>query len=533
MFSPKLTMEDADAQSIPYKIGICHRIDNHFKKGLEMISEYRKSQVFQGNLMTRRFIWLLFLFFSIIGCLYTVGDNLKRYIINPTVTTVAVERADLTGLPFPSVTICSLNAYENSDIAQIAEFLFNPDLAYDINLINKSQTCDKVLSNVTEDIRNATIWEVIQKSFPNIIYYCGFIQGTNSELQHCEKELQPVLTSLGVCYTFNSITSNKTNHYVTSVGAKYGLKMIFNLSETNHPSSEENLGIKIVVHERNDIARPNLYGFGIPWGENAYIGITKKINVDYTSNVECINDRELSFYPQYKYSQFACEQNAFVDHIAQPNICNCILDSLSRPSSGPYGNTPNCTFNDTCCLLKEYSSFDSQVVCHVPCHFEYYDYHISYSRFSTSPFFKDLARSLNMSKDNIRDNFMSVSVFFEDLHVTTTTTFYSYSPAAFLSDLGGALSLFLGVNLIVFIDFVMFILFPAKCLKKCKKNCYNTKCLQKCKKNGYNQLSEDDTPKGKSDKSESGKEKFGKKSEDKLNKGESDDDKMKSEEKLP
>ena len=467
---------------MPHENGRCHRIDNYFKECLKEISEYRKGQVYYS--MIRRFIWLFLLVGLIIGCLCTVIDNLNRFIKKPTVTTVAVERADLTGLPFPAVTICTLNAYEYSEIAQITEFLFNPDLAYDINLINKSQMCDKVLSNVTEDIRSATIWEVIQKSFPNIIYYCGFIQGTNSELEHCEKELQPLLTSLGVCYTFNSITSNKANHYVTSVGAKYGLKMIFNVTETNRPSIEGNLGIKVVVHERNDIARPNLYGFGIPWGENAYISITKKINVDYTSNAECIDDQELSFYPQYKYSQFACEQNAFVDHIAQPNVCNCILDSSSRPSSGPYGNTTNCTFNDTCCLVKEYYSFNSQIVCHVPCHFEYYDHHISYSSFPTSPFFKDLAMSLNMSKDSIRDNFMSVSVFFEDLHVTTTTTEYSYSVAAFLSALGGALSLFLGVNLRVFIDFVMFLLDICCCsAKKCKCN---------CKKKPYQPLSESD-----------------------------------------
>ena len=89
-------------------------------------------------------------------------------------------------------------------------------------------------------------------------------------------------------------------------------------------------------------------------GGNAYVGITKKINVNYTSNAECIDDQELSFYPPYKYSQFACEQNAFVDHIAQHNTCNCILDSSSRPYMiyDPYSNTPNCTFSDSSCLVN-------------------------------------------------------------------------------------------------------------------------------------------------------------------------------------
>ena len=54
------------------------------------------------------------------------------------------------------------------------------------------------------------------KIIPNIIYYCGSIQGTNSELHDCEKELEPVLTTLGVCYTFNSITSKEADHYYMS-----------------------------------------------------------------------------------------------------------------------------------------------------------------------------------------------------------------------------------------------------------------------------------------------------------------------------
>ena len=85
--------------------------------------------------------------------------------------------------------------------------------------------------------------------------------------------------------------------------------MIFNISQINHPPIEGNTSIKIIVHERDDVPRPNLYGFGIPPERNAYIGIRKKIDIDHTSNAGCIDDRELSFYPRYDYSQFACRQN--------------------------------------------------------------------------------------------------------------------------------------------------------------------------------------------------------------------------------
>ena len=84
--------------------------------------------------------------------------------------------------------------------------------------------------------------------------------------------------------------------------------------------------------------------------------------------------------------------------------------------------------------------------------------------------------SLNMSKDRIRNEVMSVSVFYEDLQVTTTTTEYSYPHTAFLAYVGGALALFLGASLIAFIEIGMLLLdeFKRICLpRKCKKNVEN------------------------------------------------------------
>ena len=466
--------EDKDKRTRCCKSGSCHYNDHYLRKWVEETSLYGIPHVFKGKSKIRRIIWALILVGLSGGCLYTVGRNLERFLKKPTTTTVAVESAELTGLAFPAVTVCRLNAYDSSEIARFTEFLFNPDLAYDIHVSKNTAIgmCDKVLNNITEDVRKSAIWEVIQKSLSNFVYFCGFNEDFDNNITSCEKELQTVLTSLGICYTFNSITNGKPNVYVTATGAKYGLKMIFNISQINHPSIEGNTGIKIVVHERNDVPRPNLYGFGIPPGRNAYIGVRKKIDIDHTSNVGCIDDRELSFYPYYEYSQFACRLNAHVKHIAQPNTCNCILDPSTRPSSGPYSNTPNCTFNDTCCLLNQSSSFDPRDRCPLPCHFEYYDSQISYSSFPTGPYLEYLAMSLNMSKDSIRDEVMSVSVFYEDLQVTTTTTEYSYPPTAFLADLGGALGLFLGASLIAFIEIGMLLLdeFKRICLpRKCKK----------------------------------------------------------------
>ena len=464
--------EDNKEQSMVCNSGRCHYNDYYLRKWVEETSLYGIPHIFKGKSKIRRIIWAIVLIALIIGCLITIGYNMYRYIKSPTATTVAIETFERDGLPFPAVTICSLNAHESSVIAQLTYFLFNPDLAYDIRAVNNLQTCDKVLSNITGDVLNTAIWEDIENSFKNFVYFCGFLQGVNNNLINCTEELQPVLTSLGVCYTINSITNGEPDRYVTATGAKYGLKMILNISQMSHPPIEGNAGIKIIVHERRDIARPNLYGFGIPPGRNAYIGVRKKIDIDHTSNVGCTDDRKLSFYPYYDYSQFACKQNARVEHIAQPNTCNCILDPSTRPSSGPYSNTPDCTFNDTCCLLNQYASFDPRVGCPLPCHFVYYDNEISYSSFPNGPYLEDLAMSINTSEDSIRSDFMSVNVYFEDLQVTTTTTEYSYPFTAFLADVGGTMGLYLGASLIAFIEIGMLIADELKRLlisRKCKK----------------------------------------------------------------
>ena len=467
--------EDNNEHSKSCKSGRCHYNDHYLRKWLEETSLYGVPHVFKGKSKIRRIIWGIILIGLIVGCIFTIVDNLLRFIKRPTSTTVVIETFEKEGLPFPAVTVCSLNAHESSVIAQLTDFLFNPDLAYDIIAVNNVKTCDKVLSTITENVRNTAIWEDIENSFKNLVYFCGYLQGPNNNVTYCQDKLQPVLTSLGVCFTFNSITNDEPDRYVTATGAKYGLKIIFNISQINHPPIEGNTGIKIIVHERDDIARPNLYGFGIPPGRNAYIGVRKKIDIDHTSNAGCIDDRELTFYPQYRYSQFACHQNARIKQISQSDTCNCILDPSTRPSSGHYSNTPICTFNDTCCLLDQYSSFDPRGGCPLPCQFKYYDNQISYSSFPTGRFLEDLAMSLNTSEDSIRNDFMSVNIYFEDLQVTTTTTEYSYPFTAFIANVGGAMAFFVGASLIAFIEIGMLIadelkrlFFPRKCKEKLK-----------------------------------------------------------------
>ncbi|XP_072051798.1 acid-sensing ion channel 3-like [Amphiura filiformis] len=80
--------------------------------------------------------------------------------------------------------------------------------------------------------------------------------------QKCGSEnFTTTITNYGVCFTFNSIT-NEDKLSVNTAGARQGLSVILNAEENNVVAApRENLGFKVLVHPRDEIA--NLLDYGI------------------------------------------------------------------------------------------------------------------------------------------------------------------------------------------------------------------------------------------------------------------------------
>ena len=433
--------------------------------------------VFRGRSKIRQILWGLLFIGSFVGCCVTFGYSFNSYFERPSASTITVITSERDGLPFPSVTICNLNIYKNPNDSSIISnetytlinYLFSSYNFLDQYNITQQQ-CDELIEDNTELYKREDLWNLLLPKENNLIYYCGFRHEAASEEVLCKDMFYPVLTPAGICYTFNGNRSEMTAPIVKNIGVKYGLKLVLNIERETHPTSDGINGVKVIIHERNDIPRPNLYGISVPPGQNADIGVQRAIFSDETYQDDCNRKEEADFpfLPNVVYSQFACRKNELYEHVANDNICGCV-PSPYRPEMDPYANIPNCTLSNLCCLLKQFSKIDSVSTCPVPCKYTVYKYENSYSSFPNGCALTEIASTMNMSEETVKDNFLSVNVFLEALQTTKTVTQYTYLVSDLLGTLGGNMGLFLGISIISLFEVLVLVLDEIKALVCPKK----------------------------------------------------------------
>jgi acid-sensing ion channel 5 len=449
---------------------------HHCKKFIQKTSIKGLKHVFLGNSIPRRIIWGFIFSLCSIGCIVVVGFSFRRFFARPTATTIIVRSTPEDGLAFPAVTFCNLNRKRNlsdelnNQTHQLLYYLFSPDQTFSTTRENTSSIVDQCYQDNLDNL--SEIWNYIirEDRMNNFIHYCGFSIGPDSDTIDCKNSIQPVLTSAGICYTFNG-NNNEPNKNVKRTGVRFGLKLILNIDSQNSPSPDGNSGVKVIVHERNYIPHPNLYGIGVPPGRNGLIGVRKRTEIDETVEAHCTDGFNLPFLSDVVYSQFACLQNALLTHAAES--CSCAIHSGVRPSSGHYANLRECTFNDSCCLIDNFDEFNEVAAdCPLPCNFTYYSLTDSYVSFPSGSYLDNLVETFNKSADTIKEDFLAFQVFLEDIQVTTSITKYTFTWDALLADIGGQMGLFIGFGiisafevLVLILDILKDFLFPKKLIE--------------------------------------------------------------------
>ena len=458
----------------------CTCTDRYWREFLEDNTIAGISHVFKGQSKVRRSFWALIFIAAIISCIALISLSIQIFLNKPTASTINVITLD--GVPFPSVTICNINFEKNENLPLLSRTytlmnqLFNADESFHSNSMNASSviaSCrNTVPRNNSDATFEATIWNIQRpaRSKRRLIHYCGFVTGVNSNVSDCKSLFEPVLTPAGICFNYNG-----SSHTIHSTGTRYGMKLVLNIEQDLRPSYNGKAGVILSVHDGKDVARPNVNGINVGPGQAIDVGVNLKEYIDKTNEANCTEGQDLVFFEEYDYSQYACAQNALIEQIAKPDICNCTL-LPGRPSNGEYDHLPNCTFPTSCCLLNQYKTINTEEQCPLPCRYKYYDHTTSYASYPNSFILEDLMRNQNITEEDLRKNYLSINIYINDLRYTVVTTSYTFGVEGLLGDIGGQLGLFIGVSIITFFEVLIL------CLDELKRICCPDFVTNKCKK---------------------------------------------------
>ena len=193
------------------------------------------SHVFNNTSIYRRSIWLLLLLCSTAYYVYTVSENIQKFLSYPSHTEIFDETPPDGRLPFPTVTICNLNYYVKTKIKmaeddpRFSELGLNISACDVIKRVRGNFTCAKALlcaqlkvagpplmKHCDGELQQRIIFALNQSServFNSEEFLRAYGQNISSMfVEYCrfsshelcsEADFQPVITQSGLCFSFN------------------------------------------------------------------------------------------------------------------------------------------------------------------------------------------------------------------------------------------------------------------------------------------------------------------------------------------
>ena len=452
-----------DVERVSWMKRLLNKDTSRFNAYIQSTTAHGVMRIFISKSYIRRLFWLVVVLGAATGCLYNVSDRIMFLASKPTSTTVSTKRGDM--LFFPAVTICNLNRFRRSVLAEIAEgfndvireVFYNSDNIAVCKNETKSLSSNFLSRNSLQDISY-----IARHTLEDFILGCHY-QGRECDIT---RDFYPILTRLGVCYTFNAgpMVSGQPVMTANGTGARFGLTLLVNINQSDYVASTNfDAGVKVAVHPQNEPPQPDDRGIGVPPGSNAFISMRQQ-NITDNTRRNCKTADEVSDFnfvrEEYNYSVSACIEDCFYTSVADK--CGCIeARQQYGPDTETFRSLPECTLENLCCEIQQTISPQS-CNCNQACKTTSFITTNSYSSFPAEFAIVDILSENNITQDVLSPNFLSVNVYYETPNVEVQTTNDAYSAVALLSDIGGQLGLFLGVSFISVLEFVTWLIDETK-----------------------------------------------------------------------
>ncbi|XP_055915485.1 pickpocket protein 28 [Eupeodes corollae] len=474
-------------------------LQNSTLHGLKYIAD-EKITIFERSFFGLSFIFVILCSAFFISNIYTKWSE------TPIIITTSPQPTFITTIPFPAVTICSLNKALKSRVLQLDNSTLNYTLL--MSLCAKNFKANLFFGQLSWKNFKLLLMRVAQPC-DQMLAYCRF----GSKPEECIKIFNPVLTDEGLCCTFNALDPHfllknytETERFGKSTtddnipidwtpekgfsnnlplkffprvaagtGSQMGLTVVLNASSFEYYcSSSKSIGFKVLVHNPAEQPKISNFGFLVTAGRESRVSIepqyqtaVSQVRGISTKIRQCLfsDEGNLNFYRTYsrKNCQLECEA-----HIIYKR-CGCILYYL--PKIDP--DTKICGPKDNQCsksVQSEIQSTSGNYSCDscLPACFE-----LSYNPTVTSTKMVDGDFETNDDYPTElwtdMEDVTIIHVYYLSNVFRSTTKGEIFGFTEFLSNIGGLLGLFMGFSFFSVIEILYFIVLRPNCDQRTKK----------------------------------------------------------------
>ncbi|CAH1776112.1 unnamed protein product [Owenia fusiformis] len=318
----------------------------------------------------------------------------------------------------------------------------------------------------------------------SFIQSCSF-NGYECEASNFEEFLN---TEYGNCFTFNNKKSRKGESLrSTKAGYQHGLNLVLYLDGRNYmPGITQGSGAILVVHEFDTTPYPSQAGIAINVGTETRLAL-KMVDIKRLGGIygDCTFDSTWEKDYGALYTQQSCIETC--QHRGIMELCGCHVHGYKEyypihfRSNGTLCETDAellCAFK----LKRDYLKGNYTCDCNQPCDERIYEYSTSSNDWPHTAY-EDTVKELGCSDDvddekicedvsspqfNVRDDYLSLRLFYQTLNYESIEEELDYSIANFLSDIGGTVGLWIGASVLTAVEglemvALLFVFFYRKC----------------------------------------------------------------------
>ena len=410
----------------------------------------------QNAFVVRRIIWAVLVVASVAACLWQVSFAVNQYLQYDTVNSIVTKKHET--MAFPAITVCNVNKVRKSyaealgapatQLLQAALFEKSRSIRSGVVQQDGSDTeASEADLNVIADAVNSTFYEYVRDAASQA--EGTFLLCLQNGYFPCLPYVTPVVSLLGMCYTFNAKDRLPVRQTIDGPERGLGLALNVDTDEYFAPFARDAVGLRIRIHDPDDFPQIDSGDILLAPGTDVNLSLQKKVFYNLKkpySEVDCNDD------PGYSYA--ICRSEC-----ARRQVLTCGNCTIGSDSDAP------CSFlQGFRCYVRNYNLwFSSHNQCDCPnqCRVTRYEHKISTGAYPT-PFAYQIYSTLPNwrynSTESFHRNMMFLTVYYETL---TTEEIYEQplvNQWQLFSTVGGLMGLFIGCSTMTLFEFPDFLI---------------------------------------------------------------------------